>query len=220
MEPRPNRRGNHEIPANYRGGRKLQWSHVLTDVETPPVRSRSLTCPSLQWSHVLTDVETILAPQPADLVLPASMEPRPNRRGNVRTLCPVVRPYASMEPRPNNVKRPWIRPVSRTSISSMEPRPNRRGNPPCLSPLSTMIRGFKWSHVLKTWKRPDTGGSESTIYRLQWSHVLTDVETTRTPGSDPPIYRLQWSHVQQTWKQSTLIGWSRRNFKLKWSQAS
>src|SRR5205085_11857174 len=36
----------------------LQWSHVLTNVETHLTRERSRNVESLQWSHVLTNVET------------------------------------------------------------------------------------------------------------------------------------------------------------------
>src|ERR1043166_4649957 len=36
----------------------LQWSHVLTNVETLRVISRYTSHPKLQWSHVLTNVET------------------------------------------------------------------------------------------------------------------------------------------------------------------
>src|SRR5215213_3575250 len=84
MEPRPHERGNITDPNNYAHGVVLQWSHVLTNVETPrgrgmlegaprtsmeprphergnertglpgPLRDRG----GLQWSHVLTNVET------------------------------------------------------------------------------------------------------------------------------------------------------------------
>jgi len=85
MEPRPFRRGNIAV-ALYRAVYKglLQWSHVLSDVETttyatsyvrrarsfngatsfqtwkqlPRSGTASTSTPLLQWSHVLSDVET------------------------------------------------------------------------------------------------------------------------------------------------------------------
>ena len=58
MEPRPNRRGNHTI------------------------RATSSLLIGLQWSHVLTDVETAILLGRGTALEEASMEPRPNRRGN------------------------------------------------------------------------------------------------------------------------------------------
>src|SRR5215213_5974 len=65
----------------------LQWSHVLTNVETSiKGRVRRNGFDYLQWSHVLTNVET------ADVLgrlrgrQGPSMEPRPHERGNHRRL--------------------------------------------------------------------------------------------------------------------------------------
>jgi len=62
MEPRPHERGNKQRFAERNEVTiALQWSHVLTNVETEAV-ARHVPAPELlQWSHVLTNVET---PQP------------------------------------------------------------------------------------------------------------------------------------------------------------
>jgi len=59
MEPRPNRRGNPKDAVGGGAGDTLQWSHVLTDVET--------------YKSFEVDEDSKAA----------SMEPRPNRRGNM-----------------------------------------------------------------------------------------------------------------------------------------
>src|SRR5712691_1030392 len=108
MEPRPFRRGNRpcrsldcfaghrfngatsfqtwkprRLPKPKRPAWLLQWSHVLSDVETAPLPEAGLFCNTpLQWSHVLSDVETIGLRPTSFPPLPASMEPRPFRRGN------------------------------------------------------------------------------------------------------------------------------------------
>ena len=82
MEPRPNRRGNDEWVEEHPEAWELQWSHVLTDVETIRKDHGNGIPTGLQWSHVLTDVETqVVVFYPAGYT-DASMEPRPNRRGN------------------------------------------------------------------------------------------------------------------------------------------
>ncbi len=43
---------------------KLQWSHVLMDVDSSLTESRTSAGPSLQWSHVLMDVDRIMREQP------------------------------------------------------------------------------------------------------------------------------------------------------------
>src|SRR6201986_2087604 len=84
----------------------LQWSHVLTNVETLRVCLCIIVGIVLQWSHVLTNVETLrVACTPPSVFrfngatssrtwkrfdskpdvlaqLRASMEPRPHERGN------------------------------------------------------------------------------------------------------------------------------------------
>ena len=60
----------------------LQWSHVLTNVESWLHGETASANKRLQWSHVLTNVErgwsyAVLSP------LDASMEPRPHERGKL-----------------------------------------------------------------------------------------------------------------------------------------
>ena len=62
---------------------KLQWSHVLMNVETTSnARKRRSPRTSLQWSHVLMNVETVARAVVGELRQLASMEPRPHERGN------------------------------------------------------------------------------------------------------------------------------------------
>ena len=113
----------------------------------------SLT-PRLQWSHVLPNVETCQAAtsqttpkrfngatsfrtwKPAVNPPPVPRQPRFNGATSFRTwkrLCPPghgVWPHpASMEPRPSERGNHNIMRLSRTStVASMEPRPSERGN--------------------------------------------------------------------------------------------
>ncbi len=61
---------------------RLQWSHVLTNVETAFLVQFFREHVLLQWSHVLTNVETSGATIDGIVVEIASMEPRPHERGN------------------------------------------------------------------------------------------------------------------------------------------
>ena len=58
MEPRPHERGNERAKCAARFHQLLQWSHVLTNVETSSAWAARAANNSLQWSHVLTNVET------------------------------------------------------------------------------------------------------------------------------------------------------------------
>ncbi len=92
---------------------KLQWSHVLTNVESTSRCARATAASALQWSHVLTNVERLCGHRPLALfrcfngatssrtwkelkaytdgeLARASMEPRPHERGKTlqnRRLC-------------------------------------------------------------------------------------------------------------------------------------
>ncbi len=83
MEPRPFERGN-EAKGNYETLKNevLQWSHVLSNVETSAVVVSRNILDLLQWSHVLSNVETSLHGQWYNPARRASMEPRPFERGN------------------------------------------------------------------------------------------------------------------------------------------
>ena len=172
MEPRPHERGNLPPHARERAHVRLQWSHVLTNVETT-CSGYSRCQPSwLQWSHVLTNVET-RSPNAATARATASMEPRPHERGN------EARSEAAA---------PGL-------LASMEPRPHERGNE--LTPDGTrpQIPQLQWSHVLtnvETSRRCCRRRRES---QLQWSHVLTNVETTKIIMDVWGALELQWSHV-------------------------
>ena len=67
---------------------KLQWSHVLTNVERPPEAKSRHADSSLQWSHVLTNVERTAPGHSPAMSATASMEPRPHERGKNHRCIP------------------------------------------------------------------------------------------------------------------------------------
>ncbi len=78
MEPRPHERGNSQAQLDAIRNYVLQWSHVLTNVETP------------------------VAPHDTGSRRMTSMEPRPHERGNIALVVVRERRAAtSMEPRPH-----------------------------------------------------------------------------------------------------------------------
>ncbi len=86
MEPRPHERGNAAVIAALPSFFvTLQWSHVLTNVETTSTRRQQRREYRLQWSHVLTNVETRRRRRDQLELEVASMEPRPHERGNSPT---------------------------------------------------------------------------------------------------------------------------------------
>ena len=108
MEPRPHERGNACSASLSPRTRSLQWSHVLTNVETRPLRA-----------------------SPRRHTGAASMEPRPHERGNERRgLRETPLECASMEPRPHERGNLKTRRLLLLLIlkASMEPRPHERGN--------------------------------------------------------------------------------------------
>ena len=155
MEPRPHERGNeivaHQVEPVQRRFNGATSSRTWKLPVSGPTRFSGCW---LQWSHVLTNVETLFTRRSPQNKFQASMEPRPHERGNEdcieadsgradrfngatssRTWKPVQeRPRppnsnASMEPRPHergNLGRPpyW----SGSIHASMEPRPHERGN--------------------------------------------------------------------------------------------
>ncbi len=63
------------------GQERLQWSHVLMDVDSTISTAIIPRMMTLQWSHVLMDVDRSNERDAVIAVLPASMEPRPDGRG-------------------------------------------------------------------------------------------------------------------------------------------
>ena len=101
----------HQIPSTTQRPSSLQWSHVLTNVESAPldlwllrpqprfngatssrtwkeiVETTGFTYTgTLQWSHVLTNVESLAAHPRIWQENFASMEPRPHERGKVKAV--------------------------------------------------------------------------------------------------------------------------------------
>src|SRR5438552_2623666 len=104
MEPRPFERGNSFARSDSRASVcGLQWSHVLSNVETPAMPNSSTTCQiMLQWRHVLSNVETAMVG--SHLILDTQLQ-WSHVLSNVETaeLLEVTRKaarLASMEPRP------------------------------------------------------------------------------------------------------------------------
>ena len=182
MEPRPHERGNSKRALTPEEQEALQWSHVLTNVETPrrepeaasPVllqwshvltnvetrqeREKEADAKRLQWSHVLTNVETTARTKPRHRPQGASMEPRPHERGNEQ----------------------WRRTVEGDAGASMEPRPHERGNTSFPGGMRGGCYCFNGATSSRTWKlwQPSIRIVEGC--GLQWSHVLTNVETRLT----------------------------------------
>src|SRR5215213_1240316 len=135
MEPRPHERGNH-AQASLRQGeeaRALQWSHVLTNVETTRARA---SCRRSTWAHFngATSSRTWKRSSPCSSFPTCngtSMEPRPHERGNPsggRRRAAWLR-STSMEPRPHergNLE--GDEGARQLQVTSMEPRPHERGN--------------------------------------------------------------------------------------------
>ena len=155
MEPRPHERGKLTLRCpKCAATTGLQWSHVLTNVESNLRLCTATQNNQLQWSHVLTNVESDRQREEEEAYEYASMEPRPHERGKRR--LPVTeraRSRASMEPRPHErgkqrcgaqswrgceggfngatSSRTWKEPSSehetQPANASMEPRPHERG---------------------------------------------------------------------------------------------
>src|ERR1043166_7072127 len=156
MEQRPPDRGTRSDSLRRRCRRPaLQWSHVLTNVETKEESKRrysqheasmeprphergnpkwpSPACWSsggLQWSHVLTNVETDGFAGVAVEEEEASMEPRPHERGNAGDVVAQLNALLGFNGATSS--RTWKRRDERHSpcrvFASMEPRPHERGN--------------------------------------------------------------------------------------------
>jgi len=128
MEPRPLERGNHSLIFRLCPVQKsLQWSHVLSNVETSSTGSTGLP------------------------VRVASMEPRPLERGNNRSIECRPRPPARFNGATSSrtwklitlkrLRRQWPQ-------ASMEPRPLERGNSGSRRPPTIGLYWLQWSHVL------------------------------------------------------------------------
>src|SRR5712691_6329906 len=111
---------------------QLQWSHVLSDVETARIRRRPRIRPSrLQWSHVLSDVETapcaiVISGTPASFYGATSFQTwkQLDMRRSVKNVWQLQWSHVLSD------VETLIRPTHRAIhiAASMEPRPFRRGN--------------------------------------------------------------------------------------------
>ena len=108
----------------------------------------------LQWSHVLTNVESLKMERLDLATLAASMEPRPHERGKTRsrsrgcgkacfngaTSSRTWKVFAGFDA----VRRCWL--------ASMEPRPHERGKPPPPGGTYSPFAGFNGATSSRTWK--------------------------------------------------------------------
>ena len=157
MEPRPHERGNWQrLTAKGRAVNMLQWSHVLTNVET----SRSHHAPAhrtkpLQWSHVLTNVETRQLAQNR-LSLTGF-----NGATSSRTWKQEVEEYIEARDKKlqwshvlTNVETQPRDYLDRSGLqdASMEPRPHERGNVVAGASCTDEARRFNGATSSRTWK--------------------------------------------------------------------
>src|ERR1700759_4023936 len=164
MEPRPHERGNGVESAQSRvNDRVLQWSHVLTNVETAGATPAPASAKGLQWSHVLTNVETwgaIRAGEIEQSGFNGATSSRTWKLEESEQRAESAIEWLQWSHVLTNVETTKVcRIYPRATRASMDPRPHERGNtvPP--------------QH--RCWA---TSG-------LQWSHVLTNVETTAASAS-------------------------------------
>ena len=175
----------------------LQWSHVLTNVESFSVQNLLFSPDVLQWSHVLTNVES---------------------RGS--SCC--MRPASS---RFNGAtsSRTWKDAAARAGrlcnqIASMEPRPHERGKHGLSFLFYTSHPCFNGATSSRTWKANRRECQRREPNReLQWSHVLTNVErsraTWRALGSD----RFNGATSSRTWKEAVRPTTGNDPTALQWS---
>ncbi len=205
MEPRPFERGNTKTQGRfYQRKKKLQWSHVLSNVETADVIAGIV--PSPRRFNGATSFRTwkrlclaLLASARS-----ASMEPRPFERGN-NAEWPTRPQFGRKCFNGATSFRTWKLSFRPSPIpgkgASMEPRPFERGNWDVLISLAKDYP-LQWSHVLsnvettsgrrcrcarrrcfngatsfRTWKLDLVPQGIKQPGWLQWSHVLSNVET-------------------------------------------
>ena len=136
---------------------KLQWGHVLSDVET--LRPSPL-CPIHRRFNGATSSRTWKPPRwnlwPAKTNV-ASMGPRPLGRGNELSRFVVSLETLALQ---------WGH-----VLSDVETFPNWRKSP--------WVPMLQWGHVLSDVETERAGGvCASADKALQWGHVLSDVETS------------------------------------------
>ena len=130
MEPRPHERGKWLLDKHSFAGCLLQWSHVLTNVESTPVQTETAQA---AW---------------------ASMEPRPHERGKLRALSRVVKAKpASMEPRPHERGKLRILEVLKGARPGFNGATSSRTWKAASSGVRAALRfGFNGATSSRTWK--------------------------------------------------------------------
>ena len=144
---------------------------------------------SLQWSHVLTNVETKRVSESHFVCKCPSMEPRPHERGNP----PLYRSTGRGEKSFNGAtsSRTWkLTPPSRMSPGlRLLQWSHVLTNVETILPTGDAVaskQSFNGATSSRTWKPSSTRQTTSpTSTFLQWSHVLTNVETKRRAAGRP-----------------------------------
>ena len=221
MEPRPHERGKiiqHSGIGSFRV--KLQWSHVLTNVE----RSSDLVsllfpqdgfngatssrtwkgvrydlrgpyCARLQWSHVLTNVERVGVAELDELGDTASMEPRPHERGKSE------KPF-------------FVSALFQLQWSHVLTNVERWGRVRAVS----LFACFNGATSSRTWKGLSlSGGRVWSPTPLQWSHVLTNVERRRVAGNGHAAKKASMEPRPHERGKSPIFCRSSRRKSLQWS---
>src|ERR1043166_8347969 len=146
MEPRPHERGNAAITLDASAGMfLLQWSHVLTNVETGARPSPPEDAPGrFNGATSSRTWKPTSAPNCSTYLL-ASMEPRPHERGNEKGWPVYEWCYKGFNGATSS--RTWKHtPTGLLShvqnVASMEPRPHEPGNVIKAEGAGRVERGF------------------------------------------------------------------------------
>ena len=172
-------------------------------MKTRFLRKYHPTLRGLQWSHVLTNVETCRAVRGCRRGHRASMEPRPHERGNA---CASGAPLCALALCFNGAtsSRTWKRGTEvedagedtglQWSHVLTNVETSRRARPLLRKAL------LQWSHVLTNVETPDARRLGHTREELQWSHVLTNVETESLRQTEQQTWGFNRATSSRTWK--------------------
>src|ERR1043166_9364189 len=175
----------------------LQWSHVLTNVETCGRLLEVFGRDVLQWSHVLTNVETLTSIGVKAKSLVASMEPRPHERGNSKKPATPFKKCLGVNGATSS--RTWQLGSPRRGVRGLHrfngATSSRTWKPETAYGDCSKSARFNGATSSRTWKPRSSRAISPLKHQLQWSHVLTNVETDVHLSPCTPALGLQWSHV-------------------------
>ena len=165
MEPRPHERGKNDAPeATADASPSLQWSHVLTNVESNSPKHGTAPNKPLQWSHVLTNVE---------------------RREFKKSSSQRARSFnGATSSRTWKVSQNVTQRMVRNSLQWSHVLTN-------VESVVVIVKGrlhkfsFNGATSSRTWKEAKYRAVGNGVPVLQWSHVLTNVERISTAVKRP-----------------------------------